>query len=304
MINYIKHVIENIDINSFLAYLATLLSLICAIMPIFVGSTTISIVTGVIGILCFIILLYYLYTITNKSRVLQLLSDTNRSQALRLLLTYESTKCHNNSDGEIFKSGNLHISHATYKYTVKKNESPDGPFDLQCTWTFELKKTCKSDSISFLISQPRGIETHTITYKINDKSFKKRVRAVPLNNHSDFKGFLQCTIPSQQNLNKLSIEFTMEKAYQAKANGAFLTCPFFFAKSIDELFIQCDYQDVREMMESISFSLLFYPYDGRKCKVQNIGNFVREGNEYVWNCSVLPKFICTQAIYVTEIFHR
>lgn len=58
MRNYIKHVIENIDINNFLAYLATLLSLICAIMPIFVGSTTISIVTGVIGILCFIILLY------------------------------------------------------------------------------------------------------------------------------------------------------------------------------------------------------------------------------------------------------
>ena len=86
MRNYIKHVIENIDINNFLAYLATLLSLICAIMPIFVGSTTISIVTGVIGILCFIILLYYLYTITNKSRVLQLLSDTNRSQALRCLL--------------------------------------------------------------------------------------------------------------------------------------------------------------------------------------------------------------------------
>lgn len=304
MKNPIKFFAKNVDFDQFLAFLATLISLICALMPAFFGITPLAIVTAVIGILCFIILVDYLYTITNKSKVLQILSDENRSLSIRLLLTYESLKQHSNPHDEIFQTGNLDIDKATYRYEVKKNGTKDGPFDLKCTWTFELKKSRKTDSISFLISQPRGIKTHTITYTVNNVSFDGSVRPVPLTNHSDFKGFLRCTIPPQSHLEKLSIEFTMKKAYQAKTTGAFLTCPFFFAKSIRNLTIQCDYQEVNDIIQPANFSLLFYPYDGRKCKVKRIGSFVKDKEKSIWECSVSRDLICSQAIYITEISHQ
>ncbi len=299
-VNFIKE-----NLSNFLAYLATLFSIICALTPVFVGRTLFAVVTAVIGILCLLILVYYLYATTNKSQVLQLLSDEKRSQAIQLLLIYESSKHHNKSDNKTFQSGNLHIKRATYKYTVKRNHMSDGPFDLQCNWTFELKSLSNSNSINFLISQPRGKETHTITYIVNDKSFNKKVTSCRVNNHSGFKGFLQCTIPPQKGMKKLSIEFTMKEVYQTKTNGAFLTCPFFFAKTIDQLYIQCDYKEVQEKINPSSFSLFFYPYDGRKCKTENIGDFnTIDGSNSVWECSVIPEKTCAQAIYITQVFHE
>ena len=290
----------------YLGYIFTTISFLSVVYVAFGNKTgPYACLVVILALLSFCFLIYYIRIATNKTYTLQILSRENRALSIRLLLTYERLLRSQDEFVDRFCVSKLRVSHAFYRYEIK--ESLTDNKDLHCTFTFKIKKVPKSQhSIDILIVQPRGGMLDTITYTFDNSGNFHAVDVKPINlaqTMTNFSGFWKANIPlyPSKDIRKITVHYVLKDVYRTAPDvyGAFLLCPFIYAKKMNQFDIEIEYPN-DSTYQPITVCLKLYPYNGKKYRPEVlIGSEI--GKKSLWHIHN-PKCI-TNAIYVVETHH-
>ena len=285
-----------------LSYFFTTVSFITITYSAFSNNTRIyTCLLVLLALSSFLFLTTHLMFNQNKMHTLYVLSRENRSFALQLLLTYEELKYSRDDLSEKFCTSKIHAKAAHYVYEIIPANDLSRS-DLKCTFTFEIKNTIKGGVFDILIAQPRGVSLTTIKYKFSDtgKEYVAKAKIIKFQkDQSDSPRLLKAQVSlnnGQKGIKALIVSFTFEKAYSTH-NGAFLLCPFIYAKRVDCFDVQIKYpEDPRYWPGTADLKL--YPYNGKKFQPMKIVDLLRSDDTPTW--AIAPTHCVTNAIYIIE----
>lgn len=291
-----------VSVNDILGYFFTTISFLSVVYAAFGEHTgPYACLAVVLALLSFCFLIYYIRIATNKTYTLQILSRENRALSIRLLLTYERLLRSQDEFVEKFCVSKLHVNCALYCYEIKESSTDNK--DLHCTFTFHIKRIPKNQhSLDILIAQPRGGMLKTIKYAFDVESYHtvdvKPISLTPT--AASFSGFWKANIPlnRSQNIKKITVQYVLKGVYRTAPDmyGAFLLCPFIYAKKMDRFDVQIKYPNHADY-RPITVCLKLYPYNGKKYRPEMLTGSETGGKSF-WEISN-PNCI-TNAIYVIE----
>lgn len=289
--------------NDILGYIFTTISFLSVVYAVFGDSTGIyACILVIFALLSYLFLVYYIRIVKNKTYTLQILSRENRPLSIRLLLTYERLLRSQDELPERFFPSKLHVDCAHYHYEILQSNSKIK--DLKCTFTFQIKKIPKSQqTVDILIAQQRGKELNAINYKFNKNTQEQVANVTSLVSRQDkvgLQGFWKASIPltSDDRIDTLIVSFTLKAVHRIALDecGTILLCPFIYAKRVDWFDIEVRYPD-DPAYQPDTICLMFYPYDGKKYRPQNLKNFETR-DRLSWTIS--SSRCVTKAIYIIE----
>lgn len=266
--------------SNILSYIFTSISFLSVLFSIFNNNHQIISVSILVplAILSFLFLVIYLRKNQNKLHTLHVLSKENRGLAVQLLLTYEQLKYSKDTFSERFSTTKIHTNNANYFYEITPSEDSSKIDNLKCIFTFQIRKAPKDGVFDILIAQPRGMSIKTIKYKFDDseKEYTTYVREISqAKNKKDSPRLLRAKITlnnGQKCIKTLIVSYTLENAYSIH-NGAFLLCPFIYAKKVNRFDVQIKYPNEQKYLFN-NVCLKVYPYNGRRFQPQKIANFL------------------------------
>lgn len=264
------------------------------------------------------VIIYLLWKSRNKMHTLQILSKHNRTNTLRLLLTYEQLRKMPAHSGDRFKTSRLRIEVAQFSYKILHNPE-DAPllkrrcYNLLCSYEFTIKRCYKSHKdFDMLILQPRGDSMNGINYRFqhDDLSWSdwqtSSVNGIFFSpkETDQINGIWRARIPLPPSIVAFQITFELKNVYHNDNEGAIVICPFNFAKEIKALNIQIDYSDLKNSIRPDSnrpnsIALDIYPYDGSKCVSEKVIDF--KHSDDIWQCHLQHSHI--YAVYVAKIHY-
>lgn len=291
------------SVNDILGYIFTTISFLSVVYAVFGNRTgPYACLLIILALLSFCYFAYYIQIVKNKTYTLQILSRENRHLCIRLLLTYERLTRSKDEFTEKFYPSRLHVYGAHYHYEILQSDSRIK--DLKCIFEFHIKKIPKKQrAIDILIAQPRGKKLNTIRYKFNEEKMERVSDVTPIaftHCPTDFQGFWKANIPLDHadNIRSITVSFTLKEVHSITRNeyGAFLLCPFIYAKKIDWFDVDIKYPDDPTYQPS-TVCLKCYPYDGKKYRPETLKGF-ETSDKSLW--TIRHSMCVSTAIYLIE----